>query len=165
MHLILTILIIHIMFSCDQNISLIFYVKMDSMSDCDIRLVFTFPPKDSTLQYKKCVLHWNNFPCISTLDKIQHLYISIFSLPLIRQTKSFLFCLSHGKLTVLFCLWHGKLKVFIFPLSRQTNCFILPLTRQTNCFILPLTRQTKCFVFWQPWVLEFWTIWNKYYIL
>ena len=43
--------------------------------------------------------------------KIQHLYISIFSLPLIRQTKSFLFCLSHGKLTVLFCLWHGKLTV------------------------------------------------------
>ena len=111
MHLILTILIIHIIVSYDQKISLIFYVKMDSMSDCDIRLVFTFPPKDSTLQYKKCVLHWNNFPCISTLDKIQHLYISIFSLPLIRQTKSFLFCLSHGKLTVLFCLWHGKLTV------------------------------------------------------
>ena len=28
---------------------------MDSMSGCDIRLVFTFPPKDSTLQYKKYV--------------------------------------------------------------------------------------------------------------
>ena len=40
---------------------------MDSMSGCDIRLVFTFPPKDSTLQYKKCVHLWNNFPCISTL--------------------------------------------------------------------------------------------------
>ena len=25
---------------------------MDSMSGCDIRLVFTFPPKDSTVQYK-----------------------------------------------------------------------------------------------------------------
>ena len=26
---------------------------MDSMSGCDIRVVFSFPPKDSTLQYKK----------------------------------------------------------------------------------------------------------------
>ena len=40
---------------------------MDFMSGCDIRLVFTFPPKDSTLQYKKCVHLWNNFPSISTL--------------------------------------------------------------------------------------------------
>ena len=42
---------------------------MDYMSGCDIRLVFTFPPKDSTLQYKKSVHLWNNFPCISTLSK------------------------------------------------------------------------------------------------
>jgi len=40
---------------------------MDPMSGCDIRLVFTFPPKDSTLQYKKYVHLWSNFPCISTL--------------------------------------------------------------------------------------------------
>ena len=31
------------------------FVKIDSMSGCDIRFVFTFPPKDSTLQYKKNV--------------------------------------------------------------------------------------------------------------
>ena len=37
---------------------------MDSMSGCDKRFVFTFPPKDSTLQYKKCLNLWNNFPCI-----------------------------------------------------------------------------------------------------
>ena len=30
----------------------IIFVKMDSMSGCDIRLVFTFPPKDNTLQFK-----------------------------------------------------------------------------------------------------------------
>ena len=30
----------------------LFFVKIDSMSGCDTRLVFTFPPKDSTLQYK-----------------------------------------------------------------------------------------------------------------
>ena len=68
-HLILIILKIHIIVSYDQNISLIIFVKMDSMSNCDIRLMFTFPPKDSTLQYKKCVHLWNNFPCISTLLK------------------------------------------------------------------------------------------------
>ena len=51
-HLILIILKIHILVSYDQNISQIIFVKMDSMSGCDIRLVFTFPPKDSTLQYK-----------------------------------------------------------------------------------------------------------------
>ena len=48
----------------------LFFMKMNSMSGCDIRLVFTFPPKDSTLltlQYKKCVHLCNNFPCISTL--------------------------------------------------------------------------------------------------
>ena len=33
----------------------------------DIRLVFTLPPRDSTLQYKRCVLFWNNFPCATSL--------------------------------------------------------------------------------------------------
>ena len=45
------------------------------MSGCDIRLVFTFPPKDSTLQYKKCVHLYNIFPYISTLT-----FYVIFSL-------------------------------------------------------------------------------------
>ena len=44
-----------------------FMGKMDPMSGCDIRLVFTLPPRDSTLQYKRCVHLWNNFPCIITL--------------------------------------------------------------------------------------------------
>ena len=35
--------------------------KMDPMSGFDIRLVFTIPPSDSTLQYKRC------FPCIKSL--------------------------------------------------------------------------------------------------
>ena len=61
------ILIIHTIVSYDQNISKSIFVKMDSMSGFEIRLVFTFPPKDTTLQYKKCVHLWNNFPCISTL--------------------------------------------------------------------------------------------------
>ena len=44
-----------------------YFCEIESMSGCDIRLVFTFPPKDSKLQYKKCAQIWNNFPCISTL--------------------------------------------------------------------------------------------------
>ena len=44
-----------------------FMWKMDPMSGFDIRLVFTLPPRDSTMQYKRCVHLWNNFPCIITL--------------------------------------------------------------------------------------------------
>ena len=43
------ILIIHIIVSYDRNISLIFYVKVDTLYGFNIRLVFTLPPKDSTL--------------------------------------------------------------------------------------------------------------------
>ena len=43
--------------------------KMDPMLDFDIRLVFTLPPRDSTLQYKRCVFFWNNFPCITSLHR------------------------------------------------------------------------------------------------
>ena len=58
---ILIILIIHITVFYDQNIALIFYVKDGSMSGCDIRLVFTLPPRDSTLQYKRSVHLLNNY--------------------------------------------------------------------------------------------------------
>ena len=40
-------------------------------------VLFTFPPKDNTLQYKKCVHLRNNFPCISTLVWIKH-YLFLF---------------------------------------------------------------------------------------
>ena len=42
-------------------------LKMDPMSGCNIRLVFTLPPRDSTQQYKRCVHFWNNFLCITSL--------------------------------------------------------------------------------------------------
>ena len=45
-----------IMVSYDQNISLIFYVKMNPTSGFNIHLVFTLPPKDSTLQYKNAYI-------------------------------------------------------------------------------------------------------------
>ena len=38
-----------------------FMWKMDPMSGCNIRLVFTLQPRDSTLQYLKFVHLWNNF--------------------------------------------------------------------------------------------------------
>ena len=44
-----------------------FLWKMDPMSGFDIRLGFKLPPRDSTLQYKRCVHLWNNFPCITSL--------------------------------------------------------------------------------------------------
>ena len=62
------ILIIHIIVSYMTRIVHWFFMwKMDPMSGCDIRLVFTLPPRDSTLQYKRCAHLWNNFPCIITL--------------------------------------------------------------------------------------------------
>ena len=61
------ILIIHIIISYDQNISLIFMWMMDPMSGFDIRLVFTLVPRNSTLQYLRCVHFWNGFPCLTSL--------------------------------------------------------------------------------------------------
>ena len=34
----------------------------------NIRLVFTLPPIDSTLKYKRCIDLWNNFSCIIPLE-------------------------------------------------------------------------------------------------
>ena len=48
-----------------------FMWKMDPMSGCNIRLVFTLPPSDSTLQYKRCVHFWNTFPCITSLEQTE----------------------------------------------------------------------------------------------
>ena len=45
----------------------IFLGKMDPLSGFNIRLVFTLPPRDSTLQYKRCVHLWINFFCTITL--------------------------------------------------------------------------------------------------
>ena len=56
-----------------------FMWKMDPTSGCDIRLVFTLPPRDTTLQYKRCVHLWNNFPCIITLQTKNICFISKFS--------------------------------------------------------------------------------------
>ena len=77
------ILIIYIIVSFDQNISLIFYVKdgfnVRLWHGCDIRLVFTLPPRDSTLQYKRyynseitfLTLHpWNLLSLVGTFTDL-----------------------------------------------------------------------------------------------
>ena len=53
--------------------------KMDPMSGCNIRLVFTLPPRDSTLQYKRCVQLWNNSPYITPLSAYNSLYVCMTS--------------------------------------------------------------------------------------
>ena len=54
---------------------IVFMWKMDLMSGCDIRLVFTLPPRDSTLHYKRCVHLWNKFPCIIALTLCDNLQL------------------------------------------------------------------------------------------
>jgi len=49
-----------------------FMWKMDTMSGFDIRLVFTLPPRDSTLQNTRYVHFWINFPCITFLRHSKH---------------------------------------------------------------------------------------------
>ena len=50
-------------------IDVLYLWKMDPISDLYNHLVFTLPPRDSTLQYKRCVHLWYKFPCIITLDR------------------------------------------------------------------------------------------------
>ena len=56
-----------------------FMWKMDPMSGFNICLVCTLLPRDSTLQYKRCVHGhlWNNFVCILTLTGIEFCITSI----------------------------------------------------------------------------------------
>ena len=90
------ILIIHIIVSYDQNISLIFFMwKMDPMSGFDIRRVFTLLPRDSTLQYKRCVNLWNNFPCIITLDICIVFRLQMYASYSISRYTQFSKCLHH----------------------------------------------------------------------
>ena len=70
--------------------------KMDPMSGFDIRLVFTLPPRDSTLQYKRCVHFWNNFPCITSLG----LMICQWSLTLENVKR----CMLVGEIIISLCL-------------------------------------------------------------
>ena len=67
----------------------LFMWKMDPMSGLDIRRVFTLPPSDSTLQYKRCVHSWNNFSCIKSLScadsRVWKIMISPFNCEIFRS--------------------------------------------------------------------------------
>ena len=98
------ILIIRIIVSYNLNISLIFFMrKMDPMSGFDIRLVFTLPPRDSTLKYRRCVHFWNNFPCITSL--VHGMYNMSYVLTLLYQ-------LSACKCSVPVRLWPHSFSIF-----------------------------------------------------
>jgi len=65
--------------------------KMDPISGFDIRIVFTLPPRDRTLQCKRSVHLWNNFPWITTV-----IYLSIYNKVVISVCHSL--CLSDHNL-------------------------------------------------------------------
>ena len=91
-----------------------FMWKMDPMSGFDIRLVFTLPPKDSTLQYKKCVHLWNNFPCISTL-----VYASFHNIYTLHAVQIYLHFLSpYCKTNIYGNMFAKCVKVFICLTSK-----------------------------------------------
>ena len=52
--------------------------KMDPISGFDIPLVFTLPPRDSTLQYERRVHLWNNFPLHYNLEVN---YVEVYTVP------------------------------------------------------------------------------------
>ena len=94
------------------------------MSGFDIRLVFTFPPKDITLQYKRCLHLGNNFPCISTLIQLfiqysHYVHCTFCILQPIVHT----FCTLLYSAHMLYCT-QGRIQEFFF-LSRgglSTRC-------------------------------------------
>ena len=92
--------------------------KMDPMSDCDILLVFTLPPRDSTLQYKSYVHLWNNFPCIITLSITMNIFItSIQCCPQRTWLQRQLYFIYFGCFSALLVCQTFKKIIFIFKVS------------------------------------------------
>ena len=88
-YLILIILIIRIIVS--RTFHWFFIWKMNPMSGFDIRLVLTLPPRDSTLQYKRCVHLWNNFICITSLFVFMFMEYNLLAVINIRYSIHFNF--------------------------------------------------------------------------
>ena len=71
----------------------LFFVKMDSISGCDIRRVFTFPPKDNTLQYKNVYTSELTFLAlvpwigVNYVHKYCNLYVAVIGEIKYRKTK------------------------------------------------------------------------------
>ena len=105
-----------------------FMWKMDPMSGCDIRLMFTLPPRDSTLQYKRWVHLWNNFPCIITLQQGMYNSTCSMSQPFFRRSTHFYLALSLGAKYIQnrICI-RGEFKEslgmnFIIPFQPEREC-------------------------------------------
>ena len=114
---------------------LFFMWMMDPMSGCDIRLVFTWPPRDSTLKYKTCIHLWNNFPWIITL-----VYPSMVHPSTLEEEGEYFAWFGEkikvGNQNAIFFSFFDTLNLEIYLLSHKNNHFpyfsfsvpILPLT-------------------------------------
>ena len=95
--------IFHWFFLCERWI--------DFLSGFVIPFVFTLPPRDGTLQYKRCVHLWNNFPCITTLGSnviINHATFYIWTMGREGSGLHVTFLGSHGKKSMR--IWQLRLK-------------------------------------------------------
>ena len=121
-------------------IILIIHINMDSMSRCYIRLVFTLPPRDNTLQYKRCVHLWNNFPCIITLVysiNNEHPYIftgtgELSNLPFIKSNSQ------RYPLNLIEC---GVIHIFLTKIyTRRLECTLVHTVQSSNDFTFILEK-------------------------
>ena len=122
---------------------------MDPMLGFDIFLEFTLPPSDSTLQYKKCVQLWNNFPCIITLSISRHLskkklvYTYKFNCIKLRVAWKKVIDVVFNIIYQVLIVW-GKEVFFLITLISIINKPTLVLLRKT----------TASLVFWKVWTLS-----------
>ena len=126
-----------------------FMWQMGPLAGFDIRLVFTLPPRDSTLQYKRCVHFWNNYPCITFLTKPKILF----------NYANFLILLTMHMQKMLF--FRGELRIFAVPCTPRAWWFFL----WKYCFLCALWMARWGFldksVFW---VFEFLKDQLKFYL-
>ncbi len=106
-------------------------LKIDPMSACDIRPVFTLPTRDSTLQCKRCVHLWNSFPCIVTLlyslyltynfgpNALKHV-VAMNKPPKLRSASShYLKILGKVKVTLLLGTYEFSIHVIVYEEKRN----------------------------------------------
>ena len=104
-----------------------FMGKMDPMSGFDIRLVFTLPPRESTVQYKRCAHLWNNFPCISTLIRGDlmlkcAMYVCILSVLVYTCTVSWHLISLYIQLNPKWAIQGKKLSNVVLTILRKYQC-------------------------------------------
>jgi len=116
----------------------LFMWKMDPMSGSDIRLVFTLPPSDSTLKYKRSIHLWNNFLCIKSLYLIIYLYIPISDC----RTSFLVHCIVDSTVhRLIFCctLW-PVICMYMWAREKNLKCFLI---KDVPCTELSTKNETK----------------------